>query len=66
MKRLMIQFDSQTHERLKRISFTLRRSMASLVREMVRVGLSKPIPKSGRRREDLGAVATSRRARPGR
>ena len=60
MKRLLVQLEDAVHERLKRISFGHHRSMASIIREMVREGLRRPIPPAGRRREDIGAVAKQR------
>lgn len=59
MKRLIVQLDAPVHERLKRLAFTHQRSMASIVREMVRTGLNRPLP-PGRRREDVARVVKSR------
>ncbi len=63
MKRLLVQLDGPVHERLKRLSFTHHRSMSSIVRELVRAGLSQPLADRGRRRADVGKVARTRKTR---
>jgi plasmid stability protein len=39
MKRTLVQFDEETHLRLRQRAFRLRRSVSSLVRELVAQGL---------------------------
>ncbi len=63
MKRLLIGLDDTLHEKLKRLAFSHHRSMSSIVREVLRVGLTRPIPEGGRRRQDMGRVAKPRSGR---
>ena len=48
MKRALIQFDEDTYHKLRRRAFDQKRSISSVVRELVEKGMQPPKPKKRR------------------
>jgi len=66
MKRTLVQFDEQTHHTLRTRAFRQKRSIASLVREMVAQGLERDTRRERPTRVSQFSSVRSGRSRQGR